>query len=96
MTGVTQADGKLTEKTEVTLAAVATTGSASDVATTAIVGNDEHVAVAGTNVSDQITSIATTLKGISTAQSNAFKYITVKLTSQEVSALPGDTSKRSL
>ena len=92
LTGVTQTNGKLASVDEVKLAAVAKTGLASDVATTAIVGNDEHVAVAGTNVSDQITSIATTLKGISTAQSNAFKYITVKLTPQEVSALPGDTS----
>lgn len=91
LTGVTQEDGVLKTKTEVTLAAVAKTGLASDVATTAIVGNDEHVAVAGTNVSDQITSIATTLKGISTAQSNAFKYITVKLTPEEVTAL-GDSN----
>ena len=87
LTGVTQTNGKLAEMTDVKLAAVAKTGSASDVATTAIVGNDEHVAVAGTNVSDQITSIATTLKGISTAQSNAFKYITVKLSNTEASAL---------
>lgn len=91
LTGVTQEDGVLKTKTEVTLAAVAKTGLASDVATTAIVGNDEHVAVAGTNVSDQITSIATTLKGISTAQSNAFKYITVKLSDKEVTAL-GDSN----
>lgn len=93
LTGVTQADGKLTGKTEVKLAAVAKTGLASDVATTAIVGNDEHVAVAGTNVSDQITSIATTLKGISTAQSNAFKYITVKLTPEEVTKLSDSNVK---
>ena len=93
LTGVTQADGKLTGKTEVKLAAVAKTGLASDVATTAIVGNDEHVAVAGTNVSDQITSIATTLKGISTAQSNAFKYITVKLTPEVVTKLSDSNVK---
>lgn len=87
LTGVTQVDGKLTEVAEVKLAAVAKTGLASDVATTAIAGDTTHVAVAGTNVSAQISSIAETLKGISTAQSNAFKYITVKLTPEEVAGL---------
>lgn len=91
LTGVTQADGVLTDKTEVTLAAVAKTGSASDVANAAIPADGTYVAVEGTNVSAQIASIAKTIKGITTTQSNAFKYITVKLTSQEVTAL-GDSN----
>lgn len=87
LTGVTQVDGKLTGKTEVTLAAVAKTGSASDVATTAIAGDTTHVAVAGENVSAQITDIAKTLKGISDTQANALKYATVPLTSDEIKLL---------
>lgn len=83
LTGVTQVDGKLTGKTEVTLAAVAKTGSAADVATTAIGGDTTHVAVAGTNVSDQITDIAATLKGvqnsIANVEANALNYRTVKV-----------------
>lgn len=93
LTSVTQTNGKLASAKDVTLAAVAKTGSASDVATTAIVGNDEHVAVAGTNVSDQITSIATTLKGITTTQANALKYRTVKLSEAEVTALKDSNVK---
>ena len=91
LTGVTQTDGKLAEVTEVKLAAVAKTGSASDVANAAIPADGTYVAVEGTNVSAQIASIAKTIKGITTTQSNAFKYITVKLTSQEVTAL-GDSN----
>lgn len=91
LTGVTQTDGKLAEVTEVTLAAVAKTGSASDVANAAIPADGTYVAVEGTNVSAQIASIAKTIKGITTTQSNAFKYITVKLTSEEVTAL-GDSN----
>ena len=95
LTGVTQADGKLTGKTEVTLAAVAKTGLASDVATTAIGGDTTHVAVAGTNVSDQITDIAATLKGvqnsIAEAKENDLKYTTHKLSETEVTAL-GDVN----
>lgn len=91
LTGVTQEDGVLKTKTEVTLAAVAKTGSASDVANAAIPADSTYVAVEGTNVSAQIASIAKTIKGITTTQSNAFKYITVKLTSQEVTAL-GDSN----
>lgn len=91
LTGVTQTNGKLAEVTEVKLAAVAKTGSASDVANAAIPADGTYVAVEGTNVSDQIASIAKTIKGITTTQSNAFKYITVKLTSQEVTAL-GDSN----
>lgn len=91
LTGVTQVDGKLTGKTEVTLAAVAKTGSAADVATTAITGSESQVAVAGTNVSAQITDIAKTIKGvqksIADVETNALKYITVKLTPEEVTAL---------
>lgn len=91
LTGVTQTDGKLAGVTEVQLAAVAKTGSASDVANAAIPADGTYVAVEGTNVSAQIASIAKTIKGITTTQSNAFKYITVKLTSQEVTAL-GDSN----
>lgn len=91
LTGVTQVDGKLTGKTEVTLAAVAKTGSAADVATTAITGSDSQVAVTGTNVSGQISSIATTLKGvqksIAAVEANALKYATVPLTSDEIKLL---------
>ena len=91
LTGVTQTDGKLAGVTEVQLAAVAKTGSASDVANAAIPADGTYVAVEGTNVSAQIASIAKTIKGITTTQSNAFKYITVKLTSEEVTAL-GDSN----
>ena len=91
LTGVTQTNGKLAEVTDVKLAAVAKTGSASDVANAAIPADGTYVAVEGTNVSAQIASIAKTIKGITTTQSNAFKYITVKLTSQEVTAL-GDSN----
>lgn len=95
LTGVTQTDGKLAGKTEVTLAAVAKTGLASDVATTAIGGDTTHVAVAGTNVSDQITDIAATLKGvqnsIAEAKENDLKYTTHKLSETEVTAL-GDVN----
>lgn len=93
LTGVTQTDGKLAEVTEVKLAAVAKTGSASDVANAAITANDTYVAVEGTNVSAQIASIAKTIKGITTTQSNAFKYITVKLTPEEVTALSDSNVK---
>ena len=91
LTGVTQTDGKLAGKAEVTLAAVAKTGSASDVANAAITGDDTYVAVEGTTVSAQISSIAKTLKGISNTQANALKYATVPLTPEEVTAL-GDAN----
>lgn len=91
LTGVTQTNGKLASVGEIKLAAVAKTGSASDVANAAIPADETYVAVEGTNVSAQIASIAKTIKGITTTQSNAFKYITVKLTSQEVTAL-GDSN----
>ena len=95
LTGVTQTNGKLASVTDVKLAAVAKTGSAADVATTAIVGDETQVAVAGTNVSGQISSIATTLKGvqksIAAVEANALKYITHKLTTEEVTAL-GDSN----
>ena len=91
LTGVTQEKGVLKAVDEIQLAAVATTGSASDVANAAIPADGTYVAVEGTNVSAQIASIAKTIKGITTTQSNAFKYITVKLTSQEVTAL-GDSN----
>ena len=95
LTGLTQVDGKLTGKTEITLANVAITGSAADVATTAIAGDTTHVAVAGTNVSDQITDIAATLKtvekSIDAVEANALKYRTVKLSDTEVGKL-GDSN----
>lgn len=87
LTGVTQTDGKLASVTDVKLAAVAKTGSASDVATTNIAGDTTHVAVTGANVSAQITDIAKTLKGISDTQANPVKYKTVQLSDTEVSAL---------
>lgn len=93
LTGVTQTDGKLAGVAEVKLAAVAKTGSASDVATTAIPADGTYVAVEGENVSAQIASIAKTIKGITTTQSNAFKYITVKLTPEEVAALSDSNVK---
>ncbi len=85
LTGVTQVDGKLTGKTEVTLAAVAKTGSAADVATTNVAGDTTHVAVTGATVSAQITDIAKTLKGISDTQANPVKYKTIQVS--DVSAL---------
>lgn len=95
LTGLTQENGVLTAQTEITLANVAISGSAVDVATTAIVGDETQVAVAGTNVSGQISSIATTLKGvqksIAAVEANALKYITHKLTTEEVTAL-GDSN----
>lgn len=95
LTGVTQANGVLSNMTEIQLAAVAKTGSAADVATTAITGSESQVAVEGTNVSGQISSIATTLKTvekkIAEVQANDLKYITHKLTTEEVTAL-GDSN----
>ena len=93
LTGVTQTDGKLAEVTHVKLAAVAKTGSASDVANAAIPADGTYVAVEGTNVSAQIASIAKTIKGITTTQSNAFKYITVKLSPEEVTKLSDSNVK---
>lgn len=91
LTGVTQANGVLSNKTEIQLANVAISGSAAHVATTAIGGDTTHVAVAGENVSAQITDIAKTLKGvkdsIDEAKANDLKYITVKLSDTETSAL---------
>lgn len=83
LTGVTQANGVLSNKTEIQLANVAISGSAADVANAAIGGDTTHVAVAGTNVSDQITDIAATLKtvenSIAEAKDNDLKYRTVKV-----------------
>lgn len=93
LTGVTQVDGVVTGKTEVTLAAVAKTGSASDVANAAIPADGTYAAVEGENVSAQIASIAKTIKGITTTQSKAFKYITVQLTPEEVTALKDSNVK---
>ena len=93
LTGVTQAGGVLTDKTEVTLAAVAKTGSASDVAKAVIPNDGTYATVEGENVSEQIASIAKTIKGITTTQSNAFKYITVKLSDTEVTGLSDSNVK---
>lgn len=93
LTGVTQVDGVVKGKTEVTLAAVAKTGLASDVAKAVIPNDGTYATVEGENVSEQIASIAKTIKGITTTQSNAFKYITVKLTSEEVTALSDSNVK---
>lgn len=73
LTGVTQTDGKLTGQAEVTLAAVAKTGKAEDVANAAVDG------ISGETVSAQITSIAEKLNDITTTQANALKYRTVQL-----------------
>lgn len=93
LTGLTQENGVLTAKTEVTLANVAISGSAADVATTNIAGDTTHVAVAGENVSAQITDIAATLKGvqnsIANVEANALKYRTVKV---DVSTLPDNSN----
>ena len=93
LTGVTQTDGKLTGVAEVKLAAVAKTGLASDVAKAVIPNDGTYATVEGENVSEQIASIAKTIKGITTTQSNAFKYITVKLTPEEVTALKDSNVK---
>lgn len=93
LTGVTQANGVLSDKTEIQLANVAISGSASDVANAAIPADGTYAAVEGTNVSAQIASIAKTIKGITTTQSNAFKYITVKLSDEEVTALKDSNVK---
>lgn len=97
LTGLTQENGVLTAKTEIQLANVAISGSASDVATTAIGGDTTHVAVAGTNVSDQITDIAKTLKdvkdSIDDAKANDLKYRTVKLSDAEVTDLKDSNVK---
>ena len=97
LTGVTQTNGKLASVAEVKLAAVAKTGSAADVANNAIGGDTTHVAVAGTNVSDQITDIAATIKGvqnsIAAVEANALKYRTVKLSEAEVTALSDSNVK---
>ena len=87
LTGVTQVDGKLSGKTEVTLAAVAKTGSAADVAKAVIPNDGTYATVEGENVSEQIASIAKTIKGITTTQANALKYATVPLTSDEIKLL---------
>ena len=86
LTGITEEDGQLTNKTEVKLSAVAKTGNASDVATSDIAETSSRVAVTGENVPAQFESLATTLK---TVQDNAAKYKSVALTSEEIAELPG-------
>ena len=90
LTGVEETDGVIQKTGEVTLAAVAKTGSASDTSTENITGTTTNVAVTGENVPAQILSLATTLK---TVQDNAAKYKVKKLTDEEVSAL-GDENVR--
>lgn len=87
LTGVTQADGKLTGMTDIKLAAVAKTGLASDVANAAVDG------INGKTVSAQITSIAEKLNDITTTQANALKYRTVQLTGDDVTALSDSNVK---
>ena len=97
LTGVTQTDGKLAGKTEVTLAAVAKTGSAADVAKAVIPNDGTYATVEGENVSEQIASIAKTIKGvkdsIDEAKANDLKYRTVKLSDAEVTALKDSNVK---
>lgn len=83
LTGVEQINGviKKTETGEVTLAAIAKTGSASDASTQNITGTEYNVAVTGENVPAQILSLATTLK---TVQDNAAKYEVQKLKDTEI------------
>ena len=84
LTGVGETDGVIEKTSEVTLAAIAKTGSASDASTENITGTTTNVAVTGENVPNQILSLATTLK---TVQDNAAKYKVQKLTDGEVIAL---------
>lgn len=97
LTGVEQTNGKLALKSQIQLANVAKTGSASDVATTNIAGDTTHVAVTGATVSAQITDIAETLKdvenSIANVEKNALKYRTVKLSEAEVTALSDSNVK---
>ncbi len=72
------------------LANIATSGLASDAATTPITGSSSTVAVTGNNAADQIASLATTLKSV---QDNASKYKMVKLTEAEVTALSDENVK---
>lgn len=73
-----------------TLATIATSGLASDAATTPIAGSSTSVAVEGNNAAAQIASLATTLK---TVQDNASKYKMVALTPQEIAALSDENVK---
>jgi len=66
------------------LATIATSGLASDAATTPITASSSTVGVTGTNAADQIASLAQTLK---TVEGNAAKYKLAKLTAAEVTAL---------
>ena len=72
------------------LANIATSGLASDAATTPITGSSSTVAVTGNNAAEQIASLATTLKSV---QDNASKYKIVKLTAAEVTALSDENVK---
>ena len=72
------------------LADIATSGLASDAATTPITASSTSVAVTGTNAAAQIASLATTLKSV---QDNASKYKLVALTAAEVAALSDNNVK---
>lgn len=84
LTGVGETNGVINKTSEVTLASIAKTGSASDASTENITGTTTNVAVTGENVPAQILSLATTLK---TVQDNAAKYKVQKLAEGEVIAL---------
>lgn len=72
------------------LAEIATSGLASDAATTPITASSTSVAVTGTDAAAQIASLATTLKSV---QDNASKYKLVALTAAEVAALSDNNVK---
>ena len=71
------------------LAPIATSGLASDATTEPITASSSTVAVTGTNVADQIESLATTLKGV---QNNASKYKMVQLSAAEIAQLPSPSN----
>ena len=72
------------------LAAIAKTGSADDAIATPIEGSSTTVAVQGDKVSEQIGSLATTLK---TVQDNASKYKMLALTQSEIEQLSDENIK---
>lgn len=80
VTTVSQTNGKL--------AATATDLTAANVAATASTGDSTHVAVSGTTVAAQISSLAQSIK---TTSANAKTYSVKKLTKDEVTAL-GDAN----
>lgn len=78
-------DAKIRQAIEaLNLATIATSGLASDAATTPITASSTTVAVTGSNASAQIASLAQTMKSV---QDNASKYKIKQLTAAEVEAL---------